>query len=255
MPKAKLLASSSDALGWWIVSNFRPSRRMLTDTASPRGPASHTRRLSLGCSSKRSVSRNRSPTVFGLAQWCGWKKMWRQRGSKKCEVCGQELPRNAFPASRWKDAGRAMRNWTLSCTPCHCWATCSQIKNVRAFAQKATDCIDCQRHTETWHCDACDKMLQRDMFNKDMLHNAKSHNCKAVCLACAARGFSPRDVTAYHCAKCGEQGHLKFARVVLANYKRRGRRAQLLCTECCRKFTTIELNLKDKKAHFPGQGW
>ena len=141
-----------------------------------------------------------------------------------------------------------MRHWTLRCTACHCCATCSQIKNVRAFAQKAKDCIDCQRHTETWHCDACDKMLQRDMFNKDMLHNAKSHNRKAVCLACAARGFSPRDVTAYHCAECGEQGHPKFEGHLLANSKKPVRQTELLCMECCRRFATIELNLKDKQA-------
>ena len=73
LPRARLLASCSAALGWWIVSNFRQtrSRHMLTDTASPRGPASHTRGPSLGCSSKRSVSKNRSLTHIGLAQWCG----------------------------------------------------------------------------------------------------------------------------------------------------------------------------------------
>ena len=73
LPRARPLASCSAALGWWIVSNFRQtrSRHMLTDTASPRGPASHTRGPSLGCSSKRSVSGNRSLTHIGLAQWCG----------------------------------------------------------------------------------------------------------------------------------------------------------------------------------------
>ena len=73
LPRARLLASCSAALDWWIVSNFRQtaSRHMLTDTASPHGPASHTRGPSLGCSSKRSVSRNRSLMHIGLAQWCG----------------------------------------------------------------------------------------------------------------------------------------------------------------------------------------
>ena len=108
--------------------------------------------------------------------------------------------------------------------------------------------MDCQRRTETWRCDACDNMLQRDMFNKVILDHAKWHNRKSVCLACAARGFSPRDVNAYHCAECGEQGHLKFAAKMLENYKSRGRRAQLVCTECCRRFATIEQNLKEKQA-------
>ena len=91
-------------------------------------------------------------------------------------------------------------------------------------------------------------MLKRDMFNKDMLDNKRWRNRKMVCLACAARGFSPRDVTAYHCAECGEQGHLKFARYLTDNRKNEVRQKTLLCMECCRRFATIKLNLKDKKA-------
>ena len=167
--------------------------------------------------------------------------------SKKCGVCDQELPLIAFPESQWMKVGKTTRNWTLRCTACHCCATCCQIKDVRAFAREAKTCIDCQRNTQTWHCDACDKMLQEKMFNKNMLLRAKRWDGKSVCLACAARGFSTRDVTAYHCAECGEQGHLKFPAQMLKNYKRRGRRAQLVCTECCRKFATMEMNLKDKQ--------
>ena len=141
-----------------------------------------------------------------------------------------------------------MRTSTLRCTACHCCATCSEVKEFCNFAQKAKDCRDCQRHTETWHCDACDKMLQRDMFNKDMLDNKRWRNRKMVCLACAARGFSPRDVTAYKCEECGEQGHLKFAGHLLANCKKPVRQTELLCMQCCRRFATIKLNLKDKKA-------
>ena len=121
------------------------------------------------------------------------------------------------------------------------------MKDVRAFGQEAKTCIDCQRNTQPWHCDACDKMLQEKMFNKNMLLRAKRWDGKSVCLACAARGFSTRDVIAYHCAECGEQGHLKFPAQMLKNYKRRGRRAHLVCTECCRKFATMEMNLKDKQ--------
>ena len=175
---------------------------------------------------------------------------WRCKergGSKKCGVCGQELPKTAFPASQWRNAGRATRKWALRCTACHCCATCSQIKDVRAFGQEAKTCIVCERNIQPWHCDACDKMLQEKMFNKNMLLRAKRWDGKSVCLACAARGFSTRDVTAYHCAECGEQGHLKFPAQMLKNYKRRGRRAQLVCTECCRKFATMEMNLKDKQ--------
>ena len=168
--------------------------------------------------------------------------------SKKCGVCDQELPLIAFPKSQWKNAGRATGSWTLRCTACHCCATCCQIKDVRAFAQEANTCIDCQQHTQTLHCEACDKILPEKMFNKHMLLKAKRCKGKLVCLACADRGFSTIDVTAYHCAECGEQGHLKFSVHMLKNYKARGRRQQLVCTECCRRFATIEMNLKDKQA-------
>ena len=110
------------------------------------------------------------------------------------------------------------------------------------------DCMECQQQTETWRCDACAKMLQRDMFKNNMLHNGKYRKQKSVCLACTARGFTPHDVTAYHCAECGEQGHEKFAAQMLKNYRRRGRGAQLVCTECSRRFADIEKNLKDKQA-------
>ena len=70
----------------------------------------------------------------------------------------------------------------------------------------------------------------------------------AVCLRCAARGFSTRDVEPYPCMECGELGHLSFARLTLNNYKRRGRRLQLECTQWCTRHDGIETKLKDKKA-------
>ena len=35
---------------------------------------------------------------------------------------------------------------------------------------------------------------------------------------------------------------------MLKNYRHRGRRTQLVCTECSRRFADIEKNLKDKQA-------
>ena len=86
------------------------------------------------------------------------------------------------------------------------------------------------------------------MFNKNMLDNAKIRKHKSVCLACTARGFTPHDVTAYHCAECGEQGHQNFPSSILRKYRHRGRQAELVCTKCSRKFAAIEQKLKDKRA-------
>ena len=90
--------------------------------------------------------------------------------------------------------------------------------------------------------------MQQDQFNMDVLDNAKKHKRKAVCLACAHRGFSPRDVRTYSCVECGGKGHLQFARKMLEHYKDPGRGTELVCTECCKKSDAIETKLKDKKA-------
>ena len=99
-------------------------------------------------------------------------------------------------------------------------------------------------------CDACQKMLARDAFDQGVLGNAQRHKRKAVCLACAALGYTPRDVAPNPCVECGDKGHLKFTRQKLADYKRRGRRTQLVCTECCTRPQAIEAKLKDRKGFF-----
>ena len=70
----------------------------------------------------------------------------------------------------------------------------------------------------------------------------------AVCLTCAANGFTPRDVTPYSCAECGERGHLKFTRQGLDNYKRRGPKTHLVCTDCSKRCAEIESRLQITKA-------
>ena len=90
------------------------------------------------------------------------------------------------------------------------------------------------------------KTMQQDQFNMVVLDNAKKHKRKAVCLACAQRGFSPRDVQPYPCVECGEKGHLKFPRAGLDEYKRRG--SKLVCQECSARQRRIEEKLKQKKS-------
>ena len=88
----------------------------------------------------------------------------------------------------------------------------------------------------------------QEEFDNHVLRNAQRDKRHAVCLRCAARGFSTRDVEPYPCMECGELGHLSFARQTLDNHKRRSRRMQLVCTQCCTRHDAIEAKLKDKKA-------
>ena len=168
--------------------------------------------------------------------------------AQRCAVCCQQLTQSAFPESQWKRATSASQDWNLRSTGCHSFATCREVKDGRGFDAIAKHCIQCQRHIETWRCDACDRRLQRDQFNKDVLDHAKKHKCKAVCLAGAERGFSPRDVDPHLCVECGNKGHLNFARKMLDHYKDPDRRTQLMCTECSTRLQAIEAKLKDKAA-------
>ena len=91
-------------------------------------------------------------------------------------------------------------------------------------------------------------MLARDEFDHKVLEHAKLDKRKAVCPACASRGFSPREVQPDPCIECGEKGHLHFPRQMMVNHKRPGRRTELVCTECSTRLQAIEAKLKDKKA-------
>ena len=173
---------------------------------------------------------------------------WQCSQKKPCSVCGERLSAEAFPESQWADSTRASRLSTLRCTACHCCATCRQVKDARAFDQKAKDCIECQRQSDTCRCDACQKILAWDEFDKDMLGNAKWHKRHAVCLRCAERGFSPRDTTSYNCQGCGEKGHLKFNRDHLKNFKRHGTLGMLQCVDCIARLRGLNKILQEKKA-------
>jgi len=134
----------------------------------------------------------------------------------------------------------------MRCTGCHTCSKCQFPKDSRAFAGNARECIQCQRQTATYRCAACQEILEEAAFDKNVLEHANWHKRKAVCLSCAGRGFSPRDVNAYPCGECGDKGHLMFPRSKLDEYKRRG--SSLLCTECIARQKLIDSKLKDKKS-------
>ena len=119
-------------------------------------------------------------------------------------------------------------------------------RSPKSFEANAKECIQCQRQSDTWRCDACEKILAQEEFDKDVLGNAKKYKRQAVCVRCSAQGFSPRDVQPYPCVECGEKGHMKFPREGLKDYKRRG--GKLVCQECSARQRRIEEKLKEKKS-------
>ena len=120
----------------------------------------------------------------------------------------------AWPHRR-EGAKRCPRGF--SCTQC------GVQRDPRAFEGNSKQCTQCRNEAETWRCDACKQELATDVFNHKVLEHAKWHKRKAVCLACAARCFPPRDVDPYPCVECGDKGRLKFARQMLVGRKKRTR--------------------------------
>ena len=102
---------------------------------------------------------------------------------------------------------------------------------VRAKGKPALDA--------TSHCEVCEKSKPTVDFDSNVVHHAKYHGRRCVCLACTADGYSPRDIHRYPCAECGLKGHLKFAKQDLKSYKKPGRSAYLVCTDCIAKHNTI----------------
>ena len=139
---------------------------------------------------------------------------------KPCSVCGERLEQDKFGDSQWRHSIKKSQNWTLRCIACHTCTTCGVEKVPKSFEGNAKQCIQCQRQSDTCRCDACKQMLARDAFDHRVLEHAKLDKRHAVCLRCAERGFSPRDVQPYPCVECGEKGHLKFPRAGLDDYKR-----------------------------------
>ena len=134
------------------------------------------------------------------------------------------------------------------CMKCHTCHVCHTHKDARAFAANGKTCIECSNREITWRCDACGELKAAVNFDSDVLANASKSGRRRVCLACAATGFSPRDVQAYPCVECGKKGHLKFARTALDNYKRPDRHITLLCTDCIDKDKSIQKRLRAKNS-------
>ena len=116
------------------------------------------------------------------------------------------------------------------------------------FPANGKICHACVRGEKHHVCGACEKPRPSTDFDANVLHNAVFHERTAVCLECFSRGYSPKDTTKYTCLVCGNLGHTKFAKVDLGNWKRRGRKGKLTCSDCKTRKQEIDHKLKSPGA-------
>ena len=163
-------------------------------------------------------------------------------------MCRQMLQRGKFPASQIHHAADTTRNLCLRCTDCHTCQGCGLKKSADAFDANTKQCRSCLRKVQAWRCDACSQDHNAAAFDKLVLDNAAKHDRRRVCSSCFALGFTPRDVSRYKCAECGDKGHMKFDRSVLKNYKREDRHVALVCSDCVDRHRKVESTLRQKES-------
>ena len=74
----------------------------------------------------------------------------------------------------------------------------------------------------THACSACERTFPKEHWKPKTLENHRSpQDSRLVCTECGKRGYSPKDVENYWCARCEEDwGHSKFEKVHLNDAKR-----------------------------------
>ena len=70
----------------------------------------------------------------------------------------------------------------------------------------------------------------RAEFPAQVLRDARGHGRRAVCAACGALGFSPKDIAAYPCTNGCQRGHRHFDATNLMNHKARD--DDMTCFSC-----------------------
>ena len=137
--------------------------------------------------------------------------------------------------------GTNRRFFSGRCKSCLTCQKCQLSKHYKAFAAGSAVCTECSNLEQRRRCDVCEKRKTGADFDARILHHAIHHNRRAVCLACAAIGYSPKDVHGYPCGECGLKGHRKFSTVALNNYKYK--KGKLFCIECNIRNSDIERRL------------
>ena len=92
-------------------------------------------------------------------------------------------------------------------------------------------------------CDACCLKTDENQFEQRQTSDSREQEAYCVCLACAARGYSERDVRGYPCLDCGMKGHRLFPQTAIQTYNRGQIRAKLICSDCMRRSREIRKQL------------
>ena len=172
----------------------------------------------------------------------------------QCEICNNFLPKRAFPDSQLQKKGRQDRNTFLRCVHCHTCKVCKEQKDIRAFHENSSACIQCRNSGKP--CDGCHTKKPSTDYNPSVLHNA-SRGRKIVCVECIMQGLSPKDVNMYKCDECGDRGHRKFEPGQLQQHKNSKGQKKIVCTDCTDRQKQIERVLRLPKAwkcKCPGKG-
>ena len=159
-----------------------------------------------------------------------------------CGVCERSLTTKAFSASQLHH--HPEQNTTLRCQQCHTCETCKKKVRAEDFPANGKSCHACVRGETHCICGACEIPRPVTDFDANVLFNARIHKRTAVCLECFSRGYSPKDTTKYPCLVCGNLGHTKFAAKDLNNWKTRGCKGKLACSDCKTRKQEIDHKLK-----------
>ena len=75
----------------------------------------------------------------------------------RCSICHKLLPSRAFPDSQLHHMGDENRNKFLRCVSCHTCRVCEEQKNIHAFHEDSSACMQCRKSRTTKLCDGCNK--------------------------------------------------------------------------------------------------
>ena len=114
------------------------------------------------------------------------------------------------------------------------------LKNYKRPSRTMTlKCKDCSDKCFQMICRACGLKKDDNQFPQRATFRPTSQEAYSVCPACAALGYSERDVEGYPCVGCRTKGHLQFPLTAIQKYNSRQMLVTLTCNDCIRRCREI----------------